>query len=54
MLPWTESGGTLAIPLSLAQPPPNAIEGVGDASVSHYVVPLGGPRRAVWLARKRG
>ncbi len=54
MLPWAESGGILAIPLSVAQSPPDAIEGVGDASVSHYVVPLGGPRRAVWRARKKG
>jgi 16S rRNA (guanine527-N7)-methyltransferase len=54
MLPWAEVGGALAIPLSAGQPPPESIEGVGDTSVAHYQVPLGGPRRAVWLARKRG
>ena len=53
MLPWVASGGTLALPLSADQPPPEAVEGVAQATVSHYLVPLGGPRRAVWLARKK-
>jgi 16S rRNA (guanine527-N7)-methyltransferase len=52
MLPWTEPGGTLALPLSADQEPPGSTEGVEEISVSHYQVPLGGPRRAVWLARK--
>ena len=52
MLPWSEQGGTLALPLSAAQPPPVSIEGVGAESVSSYAVPLGGPRRALWLGRK--
>jgi 16S rRNA (guanine527-N7)-methyltransferase len=52
MLPWAEEGGVLALPLAVGQPPPESIEGVGEASVAHYAVPLGGPRRAVWLARK--
>jgi 16S rRNA (guanine527-N7)-methyltransferase len=52
MLPWAEEGGTLALPLSASQPAPEPIEGVGDASVTRYEVPLGGPRRAVWLGRK--
>jgi 16S rRNA (guanine(527)-N(7))-methyltransferase RsmG len=54
MLPWAATGGTLALPLSTDQRPPMAIEGVGESSISHYTVPLGGPRRAVWLARKTG
>jgi 16S rRNA (guanine527-N7)-methyltransferase len=53
MLPWAEAGGLLALPLSAGQPPPESTEGIRDASVSHYDVPLGGPRRAVWLARKK-
>jgi 16S rRNA (guanine527-N7)-methyltransferase len=53
MLPWAEPGGILALPLSVSQSPPGSIEGIGDATVSHYAVPLGGPRRAVWLARKK-
>ena len=53
MLPWAEPGGTLALPLSADQEPPSSTEGVEEISVSHYQVPLGGPRRAVWLARKR-
>jgi len=52
MLPWAEQGGILALPLSAAQPPPESIEGVGAESVSSYAVPLGGPRRALWLGRK--
>jgi 16S rRNA (guanine527-N7)-methyltransferase len=52
MLPWAERGGTLALPLSAAQSPPEPIEGVGAESVSSYAVPLGGPRRGIWLGRK--
>ena len=52
MLPWAEPGGILALPLAAGQPPPGSIEGVGEASVSHYVVPLGGARRALWLAKR--
>jgi 16S rRNA (guanine527-N7)-methyltransferase len=52
MLPWAERGGILALPLSIGQPPPGSIEGVGEASVLPYTVPLGGPQRAVWLGRK--
>ena len=52
MLPWAEAGGILALPLSAAQSPPGSIEGVGAESVSSYTVPLGGPRRALWLGRK--
>jgi 16S rRNA (guanine(527)-N(7))-methyltransferase RsmG len=52
MLPWVEPGGILALPLSEAQPPPGPIEGIGAESISSYPVPLGGPRRALWLGRK--
>jgi hypothetical protein len=52
MLPWAERSGILALPLSIGQPPPGSIEGVDDTSVSRYLVPLGGPRRALWLGRK--
>jgi 16S rRNA (guanine527-N7)-methyltransferase len=52
MLPWAEEEGVLALPLSVGQPPPESGEGIGEASVAQYVVPLGGPRRVVWLARK--
>lgn len=52
MLPWAEEGGVLALPLSVDQPLPGLIQGVGDTSVSSYLVPLGGPRRVVWLGRK--
>ena len=52
MLPWAEPGGILALPLSEAQPPPGSMEGIGAESVSSYTVPLGGPRRALWLGHK--
>jgi 16S rRNA (guanine527-N7)-methyltransferase len=52
MLPWAEAGGILALPLSIDQPLPRSIDGVSDASVTAYAVPLGGPHRAVWLGRK--
>jgi hypothetical protein len=52
MLSWAQVGGWLALPLSADQPPPVDVEGVGDASLLSYAVPLGGPRRAVWLARR--
>jgi len=52
MLPWAEEGGVIALPLSVAQSLPESVEGVGETSVSSYTVPLGGPRRAVWLGRK--
>lgn len=54
MLPWAEPGGLLALPLSADQRPPPSIQGVGEPSVSSYQVPLGGPRRALWLARRKG
>ncbi len=52
MLPWSEPGGALALPLSVDQEPPGSIEGVVEATVIPYSVPLGGPRRVVWLARR--
>jgi 16S rRNA (guanine527-N7)-methyltransferase len=52
MLPWAEPGGTLALPLAVDQEPPGSIESVEEISVAYYQVPLDGPHRAVWLARK--
>lgn len=52
MLSWAEPAGTLALPLSVDQEPPGSIEGIVEASVIPYSVPLGGPRRVVWLARR--
>jgi 16S rRNA (guanine527-N7)-methyltransferase len=53
MLPWSEPGGTLALPLSIDQEPPGSTEGIVEPSLIPYSVPLGGPRRVVWLARRR-
>jgi hypothetical protein len=52
MLPWAEPGGTLALPLSVDQEPPGSVEGIAEASVIPYSVPLAGPQRIVWLARR--
>jgi len=52
MLPWAEPGGVLALPLAAGQASPPPIEGVGGECLSSYTVPLGGPRRALWIGRK--
>lgn len=54
MRPWAEPGGLLALPLgSLGDAPaPDAVPGVAEGRGLSYRVPLGGPERAVWLARR--
>lgn len=57
MLPWARAGGWLAIPGSERAPDPLAeasSELVVEARVVRYRVPLGGPERTVWLARRAG
>lgn len=51
MRAWVRSDGWLVLPRSAATPafePPPGIESVGVAS---YQVPLGGPRRELWIGR---
>lgn len=53
MIPWAEQGGLLVLPAGrqvLSQSPSEHAVG---AQVLRYQVPLGGPRRQVWLATRR-
>lgn len=57
MLPWARAGGWLAIPGSEQAPEPLAearwaSERVADARIVRYRVPLAGPERTIWLARR--
>jgi 16S rRNA (guanine(527)-N(7))-methyltransferase RsmG len=52
MLPWVAPGGALALPLSIDQARPQPIAGVSEPALHSYTVPLGGPRRVLWLARR--
>jgi 16S rRNA (guanine527-N7)-methyltransferase len=60
MLPWASASGRLTIPGSRQAPNPvangrSAAElGLLDTSVVPYQVPLGGPARTVWVARRAG
>lgn len=53
MLPWTAPGGWLALARAVDAPSVPAPPEVEDAHVRTYRVPLGGPQRAIWLARRR-
>jgi 16S rRNA (guanine527-N7)-methyltransferase len=51
MLPWARPGGLLVIPGGSTPPDPGPLDGVRDARVQEYRVPLGGPERTLWIAR---
>jgi 16S rRNA (guanine527-N7)-methyltransferase len=58
MLPWAAPGGWLAIPGSAGAPGPRelddrAAELLERESILTYRVPLEGPERTLWLARRR-
>lgn len=53
-LPWVEAGGTLAIPGAEQPPSPGSDPRIESTEVIRYRVPLGGPKRTLWLARRRG
>lgn len=53
-LPWVEAGGTLAIPGAEQPPSPGSDPRIEATEVIRYRVPLGGPKRTLWLARRRG
>ncbi len=48
---WVAPGGHLALPMAAGAAPPSPPTGVVPLGVRSYRVPLGGPDRAVWLAR---
>jgi 16S rRNA (guanine527-N7)-methyltransferase len=52
MLPWVSPGGWIVLPRSADAPPLAAPPGLEDARTVSYRVPLGGPDRTVWLARR--
>jgi 16S rRNA (guanine527-N7)-methyltransferase len=51
MLRWARQGGLLVIPGGPTPPDPGPLDGVRDAQVQEYRVPLGGPKRTLWIAR---
>ena len=53
-LPWVVEGGTLAIPGAEEPPNPGTDPRIATTEVIRYRVPLGGPRRTLWLARRHG
>jgi len=52
MLPWVEPHGWLVLPISMDGELPAERPGVVDVNPCDYRVPLGGPTRRAWLARK--
>lgn len=52
MLPWAVPGGLIVIPGAEAAPQIRSHPRVRDIRVAHYRVPLGGPERTLWLARR--
>ncbi len=52
MLPWVEPHGWLVLPASIDSELPADHPHVVEANSCDYRVPLGGPTRRVWLARK--
>jgi len=52
MLPWAKIGGLLAIPGGEEPPDPGYHPGAADVRIAHYRVPLGGPARTLWMARR--
>jgi len=52
LLPWIRPGGWLLVPGGIHAPNVGPQAGVGSERIVHYRVPLGGPERSLWLARK--
>jgi 16S rRNA (guanine527-N7)-methyltransferase len=52
LLPWVRVGGWLALPGGKKAPNVGKQVGVVEERIVHYLVPLGGPTRSLWLARK--
>jgi len=54
LLPWVAPGGLLAIPGAGSGPAVGPLPGVRAPRIVSYSVPLGGPQRTLWLARRSG
>jgi 16S rRNA (guanine527-N7)-methyltransferase len=52
LLPWVRPGGWLAVPGGPEPPLIPRLVGLGPPEVRPYRVPLGGPPRTLWLARR--
>jgi len=52
MLEWANEGGWLAIPGGVTAPRISPHPAVVDVRIVDYRVPLGGPERTLWLARR--
>jgi 16S rRNA (guanine527-N7)-methyltransferase len=52
MVPWVEPAGWLALPRSPRAPSPHGVPGFEAIGTRTYRVPLGGPERELWLARR--
>jgi len=52
LVPWVAPGGLLVIPGAEAPPQVGTVAGLDPPSVVHYRVPLDGPARTLWIARK--
>lgn len=52
-LPWTASGGWIALPGAETPPEPGPCSGISRSEVRHYQVPCGGPARTLWLGWTR-
>jgi 16S rRNA (guanine527-N7)-methyltransferase len=52
MIPWAEPDGMLVLPAGREVPSKSPDQRAVNARVLRYQVPLGGPERQVWLARR--
>jgi 16S rRNA (guanine527-N7)-methyltransferase len=52
MLPWVAPGGWLVLPRTADAPGLPPVPGLEDAQLRSYQVPLAGPPRALWMARR--
>lgn len=52
-LPWVVEGGLLVIPGAEQAPDPGLDSRLESPTILRYQVPLGGPKRTLWLARRR-
>jgi len=52
LVPWVAPGGALVIPGGEAAPAVAAVPGLAPAEIARYRVPLGGPPRTLWIARR--
>jgi len=54
LVPWVEPDGMLVIPGGENAPSVGTVAGLGAPEVVAYRVPLGGPARTLWMARRIG